>query len=95
MVAGRVAEQDGVAVGLADDAEQDLDEGGLAGPVLAEQAEDLARLDPERDPLEGLDPAVVLAEVGCRYDRHGPLPECPSGPPPGSGRGAVCWRFAG
>ena len=67
------AEQRGVAVGLADDAEQDLDERGLAGAVLAEQAVDLPLLDRERDALEGLDPAVVLAEIPRLDDRHGRL----------------------
>src|SRR3712207_6886958 len=41
----------------------DLDEGGLAGAVLAEQAVDLALVDGQRDALEGLDAAVAFDEV--------------------------------
>ncbi len=55
-------------------AEQDLDGGGLAGAVWPKQAKDLARLDPQVDPVEGRDPArseprrVDLREAG-RFDR--------------------------
>ena len=35
--------------------EEDLEQGRLAGPVRAQQREDLARLDPEADPAQGLD----------------------------------------
>ena len=59
-VAGRVVEQRGLAFAELDDAEQDLDERGLAGPVLAEQAEDFALLDLEGDAPQRLDAAVVL-----------------------------------
>ena len=71
--AGRLAEQRGLAVGLLGDAEEDLDERGLARAVLAEQAVDLALLDRERDALERLDAAVVLAELARLDDRHGRL----------------------
>ena len=64
-----------VAVGLLGDAEQDLDERGLAGAVLAEQAVDLALLDRQRDALERLDAAVVLAEFVRLDHRHGRLRE--------------------
>ncbi len=42
----------------------DLDEGGLAGAVVAEDTGDLARRDLQGHPLEGADVAVVLADVG-------------------------------
>ena len=42
---GRLAEDEGVAGGREEQAEQQLDGGGLAGAVGAEQAEDLALVD--------------------------------------------------
>ena len=44
-VGGGLAEDEGVAVGGEEQAEQQLDGGGLAGAVGAEQAEDLAAVD--------------------------------------------------
>ena len=46
-VGGRLAEDEGLAVGGEEQAEQQLDGGGLAGAVGAEQAEDLAAVDLE------------------------------------------------
>ena len=68
--ADRLAEQSSGAVGRFRDAEEDLDEGRLAGAVLAEQAEDLALLDLQGHALEGLDLAIVLDEVQGFDDRH-------------------------
>lgn len=42
----------------------DLDEGGLAGAVVAEDTGDLARGDLQRDLLEGADVPVELADAG-------------------------------
>jgi hypothetical protein len=57
---------------------QDLDGGGLAGPVRPEQAENLAGPDVEAEPVEGLDPTRVilvgvgLAQLDCRHgSTHG------------------------
>ena len=69
--AGRLVEQQGAALRLLGDAQKDLDERRFAGAVLAEQAEDLAALDGERDSGEGLDGAETLDEVLSGYDRHG------------------------
>ena len=44
-VGGGLAEDEGVAVGREEQAEQQLDGGGLAGAVGPEQAEDLAAVD--------------------------------------------------
>ena len=43
---------------------EDLDRGGLAGPVGTQQAEHLAALDREGQPAYGLERAVRLAQVG-------------------------------
>jgi len=72
--AGRLVEHEGGAVGRPDDAEQHLDERGLAGAVLAQQAEDLAALDGQRDAPEGLDLAVGFDEVVGSDDGHDGLP---------------------
>ncbi len=61
--AGRLAEHVRLAVGGADDAQEQLDHRRLAGAVLAEAAEDLAAVDVERHAAERLDPAVVLDEI--------------------------------
>ena len=53
------------------DVEHDPHRGRLAGAVRAEEAEDLARLDGEADPVEGLGLAEVLPEVG-DLEAHGP-----------------------
>ena len=68
--AGRFAEQCGAALGQARDAEEDLDERGLAGAVLAEQAEDLALLHGQRQLAQGLDAPIVLDQVSGDDDCH-------------------------
>src|SRR5262249_21274651 len=70
-VAGGLAKQPGFALPAADDAEQHLDQCGLAGAVLAEQAVDLAFLDLDADALQGLNAAVILGQVGRFDDGHG------------------------
>ena len=47
------ASQSDAAIGPHRDAKQDLDQRGLAGAVLAEQAEDFAGLDFQGDAFEG------------------------------------------
>src|SRR5690606_449802 len=47
-------------------ARQNLDEGGLASPVLTEQAVHLARADLQIDPVERLRSGVVLHEAAHR-----------------------------
>jgi hypothetical protein len=69
--AGRLPEQVGVPLPALDDAEEDLDESGLAGAVLAEQAEHLAGLDLQRHAPQCLDPLVALAEVPRLDHGHG------------------------
>ena len=66
-------QETGDAVGRLGDAEQDLDERGLAGAVLAEQAEDFAALDGQRHAPQRLDAAVVLDEVVGDDDGHGSI----------------------
>ena len=68
--AGRLIEQAGPAIAGGGDAEQDLDERGLAGAVLTEQAEDVAALDVERDTRPGPDAAVVLDQIVGLNDGH-------------------------
>src|SRR5262249_55845106 len=80
--ADRLVEHDGGAVGRRQDAEQDLDQGRLAGAVLAEQPEDLALLDTERDALERLDGAEGLDKV---VSLDGDLPAPSGGPHAGRG----------
>jgi hypothetical protein len=41
----------------------DLDEGGLAGPVVAHQSHDLARLERQRNFVEGMDGAEMLRNI--------------------------------
>lgn len=48
---------------------EDLDEGGLAGAVLAEEAVDLAGLDVEVDAVEGADAGEGLGDAGHREQR--------------------------
>src|SRR5205085_5597246 len=85
---GRLAEHEGVALGREEQAQEQLDGGGLARAVGAEQAEDLAALDRQVQGAErGLlapapEVAVDLGEVARLDDRfqgHGRPP---------SGRGA-------
>ena len=54
-VGGRLVEDQGVALGGEEQAEQQLDGGGLARAVGPEQAEDLAPVDLKVEGLEGLD----------------------------------------
>jgi len=48
---------------------EDLDRRRLSRPVRAQEPEDLAGADLEADSSDGLDPAVVLAQI-VDYDRH-------------------------
>ena len=41
----------------------DLDEGGLAGPVVAHQSHDLAGLERQRNVVEGMDGAEMLRNI--------------------------------
>ena len=59
-----VAGDPGAAGGRPGQRAQDLDRGGLARAVGAEEAEGLARLDPEVDAADGLDVAVPLLQAG-------------------------------
>ena len=74
-VGGRLAEDEGLAVGGEEQAEQELDGGGLAGAVGAEQAEDLAAVDFEVEGAEGVlllaapEVAVDLGELA-GFDNH-------------------------
>src|SRR5215207_2496318 len=68
-VAGRSAEEPRLTAGRPHEAEQDLDGGGLARPVRAEEAEDLAGLDRQVQPVERGLAAVLLAE-SARLDRR-------------------------
>src|ERR1035437_4510055 len=52
---------------------QDLDRGGLSGPIGAEHAEDLSRTHLEAHAIDGLDVAVALAQVGDADDRFAAL----------------------
>ena len=45
------------------DAGEDLDEGGLAGAVVADEGDHLAGVDPEVDVGERLDGAEALADA--------------------------------
>ena len=72
-VGGVFAEDEGLALGGKQQAEQQLDRGGFAGAVGAEQAEDLALLDFQVERLEGphLWPAPEIAidlREGPRFD---------------------------
>ena len=53
---------DRAAVGQGD-ADEHLDGGRLAGAVGAEQSDDLALGEAERDPVHGSEGAIVLGEV--------------------------------
>ena len=74
-VGGRLVEDQGVALGGEEQAEQQLDRRGLARAVGAQQAEDLAAVDLKIEGLEGLDLraspeiAVDLGQVP-RLDDH-------------------------
>ena len=76
-VGGGLAEDEGVAVGGEEQAEQELDGRGLAGAVGAEQAEDLALVDLEVEGAQGdlllpaPEVAVDLGELAGFDDRFG------------------------
>ena len=66
-VGGGLAEDEGLAVGGEEQAEQQLDGGGLAGAVGAEQAEDFAAVDLEVEGAQGdllLAPPEVAVDLG-------------------------------
>ncbi len=73
----RAVDPDG-ALARRDHAAQDLHQGGFAGPVLAHQADDLARRHRQVDARQGHDPRIGLADVdqvekqagGRRVRRH-------------------------
>jgi hypothetical protein len=73
-VGGVEPEDAGAAAVRAAQPLQDLDRRGLAGPVGAEDAEDLPPLDLEADPGERDLLAVALGEVPGLDDRHGDSP---------------------
>ena len=52
-------------------AREDLDERRLAGAVVAEQAEDFARVDLQRDVVQDVDRAEGLVDVAELEDRGG------------------------
>jgi hypothetical protein len=61
-------ERHGALVGLVD-AGQDLDDGRLAGAILADERGDLARVEPERDAVERLHAGEALGDAVEREDR--------------------------
>ena len=65
-------DRDGAGVGPAV-ALDDLDRRRLARPVRAEEGDDLAGVDPERDVVDDPPAAVVLPEAGDLDDRPGPV----------------------
>src|SRR5205823_5765318 len=74
-VGGGLAEDEGLAVGGEEQAEEQLDGGGLAGAVGAEQAEDLAPVDFQVEGAEGdlfLPAPEVPVDLGqlARLDDH-------------------------
>ena len=86
------------ARGGPEEARQHAQGGALAGPVGAEEADDLPPVDAERDIAHRLDGAVRLAEVG-RFDHPGRLglsARAPSErPEPGwAGVNAFCRKLA-
>ena len=84
---GRVQTHDrGLAVGRLGQAEEHQDGRGLARAVLAEQAEDLARVDLQVQAVDGRERAVSLGQLARPDDRLGPLVAGVGG---GCGRG---WR---
>ena len=54
--------------------DQRLEQGRLTGPVLAGQAEHLVLVHDQVDPVEGLDPRVVLDQTADLERRHGRTP---------------------
>ena len=61
-VPGREAEDIHLAVGGMQQTAEDLEGGGFAGAVGAEEADDFAAVDLERDAVDGADEAVLAAE---------------------------------
>src|SRR5262249_49081484 len=59
---GDEVEHAGRAAGRVDEAGEDLERGGLAGPVGAEERNHLARLDGETDAIDGADFLVLAPE---------------------------------
>ena len=57
-------------IGIVDSA-RDLDDGALSGPVVADQTEDLARIDVERDASQGLDASEPFRDLAAADDRPG------------------------
>ncbi len=60
-------EQD-IALLIAEDTGDRLDDGRLAGPVVAGERHDFARENIERDPVEGLNAAEMLGDIPDRED---------------------------
>src|SRR5205085_8707684 len=71
---GIAAEHRDVAPGPLPVALQDLHRRGLPRAIRAEEAEDLPAGDVERDPLDGLDAVVTLAQLTDRDGRLGHAP---------------------
>jgi hypothetical protein len=71
----RAVEQDLAGIG-ADDAGQDLDQRRLAGPVLAEQRQNLAPVELEVDGVAGERAAEALGDPAKRQDRPGAARGC-------------------
>lgn len=68
-----VVEHAYLAPGLAGEAEQDAQGGGLAGAVRSEETVHPAGVDVEVETVEGVDVAVALGEAGGMDDaRHAP-----------------------
>ena len=65
---GRVVEGNG-AVGRRVEARDEVEHGGLAGPVGPDEPDDLARRDREIESVDGLQPAEALAEPADRKPR--------------------------
>ena len=80
---GPAADADLAGVGLVDAAE-DLHQGALAGPVLADQGDDLAARHLQADVLEGLDAGEALGNARHRQHRrrHRVGPHLPRRPLP-------------
>ena len=57
-------EEDGTLVGLVfDEAQQRFEDGGLAGPVVAQDGGDAARIHGERGPPDGVDQVVIGFDI--------------------------------
>ena len=69
-IAGRMAEEGRVPLAKLDDAEEDLDERGLAGAVLAQQAKHFASFDFQADATQSFHLLVALAQVASLDNGH-------------------------